>query len=188
MFDLSSFPVSGSLLIGGALYAVASLGAGQVVGARTIDKSGWVENCQSWIEESFRSEIDVLEEQESLIPEVSCDSVIGKWHPAASQFCRELKELGVPDFSELGGYDVQAAKTAEARARDLERRQLEAAAKGAGSQCSCAAAVYRREHMIGLAIYAGTARLVTLPQVENMESGLQATLGEPICANYTGGL
>lgn len=188
MFDLSTFPVSGGLLIGGALYAVASLGAGQVVGARTIDKMAWVEDCESWIESSFQSEIDTLEEEESLVPEVDCDSVIGKWHPAATRFCADLKELGLPDFSELGGYDAKAAREAEARARDLERRQLEAAAAGAGSQCSCAAAVYRREHMIGLAVYAGSARLVTLPHIENMESGLQAALSEPICANFTGGL
>lgn len=185
MFDLSTFPVSGGLLIGGALYAVASLGAGQVVGARTIAMSGWIEDCESEVAQFFENEIITRQEEEALVPDTDCGSVVGKWHPTLSQLCWEL---GNPDLGNLGGVDAKVAREAEQRARDLERRQLEDAAKGAGSQCGCAAAVYRRENMIGLAVYAGTARLVTLPHVENMESGLQAALGEPICANYTGGL
>lgn len=185
MIDWSALAFSRGVVIGGAFYALASVVGGQVIGARTIDKIGWLDDCESWIKQSFQNEIDSREEEESLVPKTDCDSVFGTIHPAIRKLCQDLNN---PDLGNIGGFTTSAVRDAEQSARDLERRQLETAAKGAGSQCECAAAVYRRENMIGLAVYAGTARLVTLPHVENMTSSLQEALSEPICVNFTGGL
>lgn len=184
MFDLSSLPIPGTLIIGGVLYASASIMAGHLVGARTIARMDWVADCEARVQDYFKAEVDRRHQEDSLVPPTDCDSLIGRWHPDLKRLCQEL---GNPDASMLGGYDVQVARKAEEEARQLERRQLEAAAAGAGSQCECAAAVYAREHLIALALYAGSARMFTPPQVENMESGLHEALSTPLCANYTGG-
>lgn len=185
MFDLSALPIPGTLIVGCVLYAGASVVAGQVVGARTIAQLGWVEDCQTWIEDSFQSEIDAREEEESLVPKTDCNSIVGGIHPAVRKLCQELNN---PDLGKLGGVDAEAARRAERRARELERQQLEDAARGAGESCACAAAVYRREHMIAFALYSGTARLFTPPHIANMESSLQEALSEPVCTNFTGGV
>lgn len=181
MFDLSTLPVSGSLIIGCALYAGASIVAGQVVGARTIDKSGWVELCELSIRDAFNGEIDRRKRDEALVPETDCDSLIGRWHPELNRLCRGL---GNPD---LGGPGARAAREAERLERQAEDRALAQAATGAGSSCQCAAAVYRRESLIALAVYAGSARAYTPPRVANMTTALQDALEEPICVHFTGG-
>ncbi len=157
MFDLLTLPVSGSLIIGCALYAAASVIGGQVAGARTIEKSGWVEDCADWISEAFHAEIAKKKRDDALVPETDCDSLIGVWHPELNRLCREL---GNPD---LGGPGARVAREAERLERAAEDRALSQAADGAGSQCECAASVYRRQNMIALAFYAGSARGYTPP-------------------------
>jgi hypothetical protein len=182
MPDFSTLPLPQNFILAVLLYSGASFIAGQFVGDRTIDKSGWIARCETAIKESVQSQIATKREDEALVPDTDCQSLIGRWHPDLNRLCGEF---GNPDF---GGFDARVAREAERRARELEHRQLEAAAAGAGSQCECAAAVYRRENMIGLAVYAGSARLFTAPQISNMRSGLQDALGNPLCANLAGGL
>ena len=40
--------------------------------------------------------------------------------------------------------------------------------------------------MIPFAIYAGSARLISLPEVEAMEGGLRAALDAPACLPFAG--
>lgn len=180
MFDFSSLPVPGSLIVGCMLYAGASVVAGQVVGARTIAKSGWVEVCETSIEASVADERARRQREDALVQETDCESVVGRWHPDLNRLCWEF---GNPDLVPGAG----AAREAEREARALEDRQLAQAAAGAGSQCACAAGVYRRTHLIVLALYAGSARAVSMPPISNMETGLQQALHEPLCTIYTGG-
>lgn len=181
MFDLSTLPVPGSLFIGGALYACASIIAGQVIGERTIQKSGWEVLCEHSIKDAFHAESERKKREDALVPQTDCQSLVGRWHPDLSRLC---SEVGNPD---LGGPAMRGAREAERLERELEDRQMAQAASGAGSRCECAAAVYRRENMLALGLYAGSARTYTPPQVANMEAGLGEALAQPICANFTGG-
>lgn len=178
MFDLSQLGLSGSFLVSCVLYAGASVVAGQVIVARVIEKSDWAQAC----EEGLQANIQAQKRPEPVVPDTHCDTVFGWLHPDVNRLCAQV---GNPDLAGPGG---RAAREAERQMREYENRRLERAAAAAGSTCACAATVYRRETLIGWGVYAGSARMISTPQVEGMRSGLQQALGAPACAGFDGGL
>ncbi|WP_143025706.1 hypothetical protein [Paracoccus isoporae] len=166
--DTSSLPISGGGLLALALYAGASLWAGQLVGQREIERSGWVEACDA----GLRAELADQLASRSARPDARCSSVIGRWHPDLARLCQQV---GNPD---LAG----AARRAEQHARELENRRLSRAAAGARGRCQCAKDVYLQERLIALGLYAGSARLVSLAPVSGMEGELRRNLSGPYCS------
>ena len=145
--DFSSLPVPGGFILACGLYAGASVVAGQVVAGRTIDLSGLIELCEDELESDHQTQVV----PEPVVPETNCDDVIGWLHPDLYRLCYQL---GNPDFA---GPGAAATREAEKRLRDLENRQLQRAAAGAGSRCECAAAVYRRENLVSWGSMPGRA-------------------------------
>lgn len=178
MFDLSQLPISGSFLVSCALYAGASLVAGQVIAARVIDKSDWAVFCEA----SLQAGIKAQQRPEPVVPDTRCDTLVGWLHPDVNRLCAQF---GNPD---LAGPGARVMRETERQIREAENRRLERAAAAAGSTCGCAAALYRREAMVGWGVYAGSARMISTPQVEGMRSGLQQALSAPACAGFDGGL
>ncbi len=74
-----------------------------------------------------------------------------------------------------------AARAAELRLREPEEERLRNAARGIGDRCSCAVAVYSKSEMLSLALYAGSARLITPSAIENREAALMRALRSPTC-------
>lgn len=177
MFDLSSLPVSGSFLLSCALYAGASIVAGQVISARMIERAGWPATCET----ALKTGIAAQKRSAPVVPDTRCDTVFGWLHPDVDRLCTHF---GNPD---LAGPGAQAAREAERRMREARNRDLDRAAAGAGSQCACAASLYRRETMIGWGVHAGSARMISTPQVADMRTGLRQSLGSPACAALTEG-
>lgn len=179
MFDLSSLPVSGNVLIAAVLYAGVSVYAGQEVATRSIDKSGWHYRC----ERSLRSDLArQMPKASALTPKRDCESRIGRFHPELSRLCWQY---GNPDLSLPA---ERARQQAEAAANAARRAILADAVKDVGSRCSCASALWRREALIPLGIHAGTARMITLPGIRDREAGLARALETPLCAQMGGGL
>lgn len=174
-FDTSNLPINGGLIVGIALYAGASVLAGQVIGTRTIEKSDWPARCEAGI----RAEINERRGPAPVAPKTDCHSMLGWAHPELNKLCWHF---GNPD---LAGPMAEATREADRRRHELRERQLARAAAGAESRCSCAAVIYTRENMLPLAVYAGSARMISLPAVDQMDGELWKSLGAPACAALT---
>ena len=172
MIDLGRLPVDGGFLLGVALYAGASLLGGQLVAGRMVELAGWRPACEARIQASIVARTPAAERPRP----TDCAAKLGWLHPDIARLCHQF---GNPD---LEGPAEQARKLRRA----AEARRLEWEAAGAGSRCECAGLVYAREAMIPFAIYAGSARLISLPEVEAMEGGLRAALDAPACLPFAG--
>lgn len=171
--DISGVGIGGSVVLAAAAYAAVSvLVTGQVVGERTIEKSSWDSACRANIVASIERE----REPPKIIPPTDCRSLMGAFLPELGRLC---DQYGNPDFS-MGAR--QALQEQERVRREAEERRIAEAARNSGSQCSCAAAVFVEEQRIPLALYAGSARLITPAPIKNMTSELSAALNAPQCA------
>ena len=175
-FDTSNLPINGGLVLALALYTGASVLGGQVVGTRTIERSDWGATCVA----SIRSELVERRAPKTFIPKKNCDTTLGWLHPEINKLCLQL---GNPD---LNGPAAKAAEEAEAEARKQIEDQLNKMAAGAGSRCDCAARGYVQGHMIPLALYAGSGRLISLPSVTGLRGELVQSLNSSTCSNHVG--
>ncbi|MEL7444259.1 MAG: hypothetical protein AAGK02_00405 [Pseudomonadota bacterium] len=171
MFDKSSLPVPATLLGALILYFAASAIAGQVIATRTIDKSAWHVTCADGIKAAARPP----SVPKTITPQRRCTSTIGIFHRDLARLCLKF---GDPDFNEQAR---RLEREARARKKALADQRVARAAASAGTRCRCAANVYKAEQMIPLAIYAGSARQISLPPVEDLEDGLRQALATPRC-------
>ena len=172
MIDLSKLPGGGGFILALGLYAAASILGGQVVAERMTEKSGWLPACESALKADIEARRPPPPEARKA---TDCESRLGWMGEEAVRLCHQI---GNPDL-ELPGerFDREAA---ELRRRAEERALAHAAAR-TGSRCECAVAVYRREHLIELSLYAGSARMISLPEVEGMGRELETALSAPAC-------
>lgn len=172
MFDsLYQLPVSGGVLMAGALYVSASIFVtGPLVGQRTIQKSGWSETCQS----ELQAEIDSRKSPPRVIPKMDCKSLAGAFLPELGELC---DYYGNFDF---GGLASGVLRAEEKMKRELEDRRLAKAAARTGTRCACAAVLVAKDS--AWAIHAGSLRLITPPAVKNLDSELLQALHLPRCA------
>lgn len=175
MFDFSQLPLSGSFVLSCALYTGVSIVAGQVIAARTIERSGWEEFCETTVRGDLRAQI----QPEPVVPNTRCDALIGWVHGDVNRLCNQF---GNPD---LAGPGARAAREAERLIREQKNARLRRAAEGAGSLCACAGRVYARETIMGWGLYAGSARLISTPRVAGMNIGLNEALSSPFCAGMS---
>lgn len=181
MLEPSNAPVSGPFLLACAAFVGASLLGGQVVGSRMIDKSGWHVTCPEGIAAAARP----VRPPSQVIPERRCSDVatyLGPFAFDAAQLCRQFND---PDFN---AYERRAEEAARAQQERLDQARLERAAQSADSQCACAAQVYRSDNLVALGVYAGSARQISLPGVQDVETGLRQALGTAQCQAIGGAL
>ncbi len=172
MIDLSNLPGGGGFILALGLYAAASILGGQVVAERMTEKSGWLSACES----ALRADIEARRPAPPPARKrTDCESRIGWIGIEAVRLCRQLDN---PDL-ELPG--ERAEREAAELWRRTQERALAHAAARTDSRCECAVAVYRREHLIELGLYAGSARMISLPEVEGMERELETALEAPAC-------
>lgn len=170
-FDMSALPIGGGTLLAAAIYGAASLGSGQIIADRMIEKSGWEGTCQSGIVAAH----DAREREKSFVPEARCGSILGMFHPELNKLCREL---GNPDFNT---WRRQSEERLRQQRRAITQDIRNRLAATAGSQCACATSLYKSEKMISLGVYAGSARVITPAPVENLEGELTQALATPQC-------
>ena len=173
MFGENSLPIGGSLLVGILAYAgVAAFVTGPVIGARMIEKSGWYQSCSA----ALRAEIGAQASPGQVIPRMDCQSLLGGFMPELGALCREY---GNPDF---GGPMNGMMREQERLRREAEERRLSLAASRSDDACSCAANVLLEDDRTAFALHAGSARLITPPEVTSLESSLMRSLRGPSCA------
>ncbi|MGJ8629113.1 MAG: hypothetical protein ACSHXB_19300 [Sulfitobacter sp.] len=174
--DFSAFSFSANVVFGAGLYAAMSVfGTGPLVSDREIAKLDWLALC----------EMDVLADisasapppSVSVVPELNCNTTLGTFFGREGKvFCRNHGNFDIP----IPG--ATALREQERRVHDAEQRRITRAASQAGSRCACASSVHQAEHRVPLAIYAGSARAITPPQVRNLKSELTRTLHSQQCA------
>ncbi|MEO1193310.1 MAG: hypothetical protein AAFY02_16225 [Pseudomonadota bacterium] len=170
-FESTFSNLGGGALLAAAIYAGASLWAGQLIGERSIERIGWQNSCTAGI----KADLEATRRPQSSVPPATCSGTIGLLHPDLNALCRGL---GDPD---LNGPARRAEREFNRQRRELENRRLSAAAAKAGSMCACAENAYLSEELISLGIHAGTARLITPASVKRLEAELRQALAAPQC-------
>lgn len=170
--DVSSFPVPGTLLVAVLLYGGASYLAGQtILGPRLVEQAGWQESCEAGLIAAAAP----VPQRAPQVQELRCSTTLGRLGREFGALC---DGFGDPDFN---AQPRRMEEEALRRQQELEaRRQAEAAVDAVG-QCSCAASVFVSDQGFGLAVSAGTARLIEMHPVANLQSSLEQSLASPVC-------
>lgn len=170
--NMADLPIGGGFIVGAAVYAaVAYFGTGPEIGARVIDRSGWGAQCERLVQAQVEAEAP----DPVFRPNLDCRSTLGMLGAEGMNVCREH---GNPSFNFPlldQAFDFQDKLIAK------KRQRTEAKASAAGSRCDCAAAVMVAEHKLPWAVYAGTARLMTPPEVGSLQSNLTRAFHSPFC-------
>ena len=171
MFDLSTLPISGGLLVAGALWAgVSGFVLAPLVVERSAAKSNWQGQCQAAVAQDIRDAAPL----HNLSPELSCDDVLGQLPP------------GYGDLLSFAGMDaackaLDQAKAQRQRLRELKQARLDRAAEQAGSICSCAVAHLTQSQRWSFALYAGSATLIAPPVAKDLNTALMTSARSPSC-------
>lgn len=170
---------TGNLMAGGgtflafALWGAISLwGTGPSIAKRTIEFSGWQQQCEkSVIKSAQRSNQPTA----APVPEFNCSQLYGNL----------LGRFG-DAICKAGGDQALAIAMAKKRAvyEEAERKRkalIEEAASNAGTRCQCAISSTIEKNRISYALYAGTFRIIEPVSVTNLRSELGTALGSPLC-------
>lgn len=168
MFDYGNMPVAGGVLAAVLFYAGASLlVTGPLVGERMIAKMDWAHQCARHVRAEAAATANPTK------PKLGCNELFGAWLGRdGALLCQVLDE------SPIG----QVLQSTEDAKREMQQRRFDYAAARAGSRCECAITTTLESRRVPLAIYAGTARLVTPPSVKRLQSDLVSSLNAPSCA------
>lgn len=174
MFEQNtSLPISGGVILSALVYTGTCLfGLGPLLGERTIKKSSWIESCKT----GLQKQIEAKRTPRKVIPKTDCRSMVGWLMPELSQLCTQY---GNPDLAgPFGGLQEQQ----ERLRKQAEDKRLSAIAAQSGSRCQCAASIVAQDY--AWALHAGSLRLITPPQIQNLNAELNRALYSPHC---TGG-
>ena len=165
--DASTLPVSPVFVIAAAGYAAAcALITGPEVASREISRSNWQATCET----ALVADLEATRRPEQVIPQVpDIGGMLCGIYPELNDLCAMIPDPNV------------AARDAERRAREAEDRRIARATARSINACTCAEQVYIETERLSLALYTGTARLVTPPSVENREAALMRALRSPVC-------
>ena len=174
--SLSDFPISPGVILGAGIYmAVSVFGTGPMVGSREVAKINWPALCEADVQADISA--SAMPPPVSIVPELNCNSTFGTiFGREGKAFCQNYGNFDIP----IPG--ANALREQEQRVYEAEQRRVARAVSQAGSKCECAASVYQAENRVPLAVYAGTARVITPPQVRNLKSELTRALRSPQCA------
>jgi len=165
--DASTLPISGGVLLFTVGYAALSaLVFGPEISDREIARSSWPTTCET----ALRTNLEATRRPNRSIPQVpDLGGMLCSVYPELQGLCMQIPNPNA------------AAREAEMRLRQAEEERLRNAARGIGDRCSCAVAVYTESERLDLALYAGSARLITPNVIENREAALMRALRSPTC-------
>ncbi|WP_306261307.1 hypothetical protein [Pararhizobium sp. IMCC21322] len=173
MFDLNTLPGGGGLVLTGVAYGVFALFiGGQIIGARTIEKSRFLPRCEQALVLAAKQDAPTLQ---TPVPTPDCNSIIGMFAgPEGKQLCNIVEPLFQNPLA--GQIEKQNQEL-----KDAYNARLKNAAAHASSSCKCAVNVQLEDRM-PWALYAGSARLITPSKIRNLDAELFAALSSPVCA------
>lgn len=165
----SALALSALVYIGASMYVT-----GPLVMERTIEKSGWVSQCERRLQDDMRrSQVPAPS-----VPSIDCRSVLGAMGP---EMRRMLEVLGGEAACEI----IDQKKRQQELVEELKRQRLTAALSHADTRCRCAVSELIERKRLPFALYAGSARIVTPSAVRSLSSELEASLHAPACAAMT---
>ena len=83
--DVSTLPGGGALVVTGLIYAgISAFVTGPVIGARTIQKSGWNAQCAA----GLNTQISTDAPAPTFTPQINCRSIFGWYGDQGDAFCR----------------------------------------------------------------------------------------------------
>jgi hypothetical protein len=172
--ESGTMPLAGGALMAALLYAGVSLFVtGPLVGERMVAKMDWPVQCEGHI----RAGVEADRPVEATVPKFGCDEMIGMWFGTeGDRFCARHGDVFANNPINR---TLQAAEDAK---REAQRRRMDYAASRAGSRCECAVTTTLENRRVPLALYAGTARLITPPSIKLLGSDLVASLNSAACA------
>lgn len=167
--DFSTLPISGGIIVAGALWAgVSAFALGPLVADRMTEISGWSASCEAMLDNSVASQTPPPPPR----PSVGCNELMGLFGNGADQLCGQ----GGDTIFNLLTIDPLAAQKEAARER--ERARLARVAELAPSRCSCAARVVGADR-VRWGLYAGSARLIG--GSDDLLADLTQALHSPAC-------
>lgn len=167
--DFSTLPISGGIIVAGALWAgVSAFALGPLVADRMTEISGWSASCEAMLDNSVTSQTP----QPPPRPPVGCNELMGLFGNGADQLCGQG---GDAIFNLLTIDPLVAQKEA---ARQRERARLDRIAELAPSRCSCAAKLVGADR-VRWGLYAGSARIIG--GSDDLLADLTHALHSPAC-------
>lgn len=177
MLDMSNIPISGGMMMAGALWAgVSAFALGPLVASRTIDNMGWFTTCETDLRGGLAAQAPTPPKAQ---PQIGCKELMGVFGKGADQLC----DQGAGTLLDLLTIDPLAGQ--KEQARRIETARLARIAELAPSRCSCAARVVGADRL-SWGLYAGSARLISAP--DDLSSALTQALHSPACAFAKEGL
>ncbi|MFA6965231.1 hypothetical protein [Bosea sp. (in: a-proteobacteria)] len=168
--DILNLPITGSALWATGAYAALSLAVtGPLVAERTIEKSGWVQQCARQGRAAATPPISTP------LPRIDCTTVLGAVRgPEGAAFCARHGDVLAMPFELLNAL--------AARPADIARRRAEEQAAKAPAACGCAVAMVIETRRIDFALHAGTARLITPMPVRGLAGELDRARSSSACS------
>ena len=148
--DFSTLPISGGIIVAGALWAgVSAFALGPLVINRMTELSGWSASCEAMLDDHATSQTPPPPPR----PSVGCNELMDLFGEGADQLCGQ----GGDTIFNLLTIDPLAAQKEAAGER--ERARLDRITELAPSRCSCAAKLVGADR-VRWGLYAGSARLI----------------------------
>lgn len=175
MFMNGQMPqLGGGLVLAGTVYALVSMFfTGPMIAERMVERLEWAANCPRLV----ASEVAASQPVAPITPRLGCDDVFGTlFGQEGADFCAYYGDVleNNPLTKSAEAFD-QAQRDAQSMRRDM-------AVSRASTRCECAVTTTLEDRRIPLAIYAGSARLVTPPSVKMLASDLEVNLNSPACS------
>lgn len=169
--EFTSLP-GGTVAVAAIAYvAFSGTVSGPEIGNRMIEQSGWPARCETTIREEIMSRAPTAYQE----PKIGCEMTFGLVVPNAN-FCDRHQ-----DFT-LEHPLIDMVFDQHRRVVEADRARVAARADKAGSQCSCAHQMFLEERRWDLALYVGSAGLVTPPALNDLDASLSHALRSPHCA------
>lgn len=171
MQDTGSFALGGIGLAILAYAGVMAFIAGPEIGRRTIEAQNWPQICKRTIIRQSQPETP----SGSNLPRINlCRTFFGLYGQQGQDYC------DVHENFWNGPFD-QVLNLAEQKKRAAHKWRMDRATEDSTEKCQCAQSLTLERKRLDFALYAGSARIITPPSIQNLQSELKSALSSPRC-------
>ena len=171
-FNQLDIPISGGSVLAIGIYAALSYFlTSQIVGERTIERSGWLLQCERSVISTIRNDTPDLK---TTVQVPDCESIMGLFAGRDSRgLCDKIGFV----FKNPVATQIEQQNR---RLNKIYHNKVVRSAMRANSQCKCAINV-TLENRLPWSMYAGSMRLIKPSPVANFEAELTRALSSQYC-------
>ncbi len=166
-------PISGALFVVVAGYTALSLiVTGPIISKRVTERSGWLQICERSVVQAAKRKQPKLQ---SAPPKINCNKIVGVFSGSrdGEAFCNAAGFLFENPL-------ISQIEDQNRRLRESYNDRVAKAAASAGSRCACSARIIQQDR-VPWAVYAGSLRLIKMPEIDNLNARLNAALLSAVC-------